>query len=215
MRTLRALVRRNSEDHRAVELAPWVNHDLRRVVRSGLSALRVPHNVCEAIPAHRPPVIFGTYDPGICRRPPARSRQLSRPAAAGGVQTPSSRRRLRCSEGDLVSFPPYTFPSYFFIIARALGGCQAYDLDPPFPLPLVIPKTSPPPTEDAVVVGRSVVVPPLMSKVGKLGGSPVLALGHEFLVHRAEPVGLLEHSMLCFVPKERAPPGKFCLCPGH
>jgi hypothetical protein len=61
-RTLRALARRNGEDHRAVELAPWVDHDLRRVVRSGLSALRVPHNVCEAILAHRPPGIVGTYD---------------------------------------------------------------------------------------------------------------------------------------------------------
>jgi integrase len=31
VRTLRALARRNGEDHRAVELALWVNHDLRRV----------------------------------------------------------------------------------------------------------------------------------------------------------------------------------------
>ena len=40
----------------------WVNHDLRRTVRSGLSALRVPHNVAEAVLAHRPPGIVGTYD---------------------------------------------------------------------------------------------------------------------------------------------------------
>ena len=30
--------------------------------------------------------------------------------SAGGAQTPSSRLRSRRSEGDLVSFPPYTFP---------------------------------------------------------------------------------------------------------
>jgi len=48
-RTLKALARRRGEDHRAVTLTSWVNHDLRRVVRSGLSALRIPHNVAEAI----------------------------------------------------------------------------------------------------------------------------------------------------------------------
>jgi len=35
---------------------------LRRVVRSGLSALRVQHDVAEAILAHRPPGIVGTYN---------------------------------------------------------------------------------------------------------------------------------------------------------
>ena len=40
----------------------WVTHDLRRVVRSGLSQLRVPHNVAEAVLAHRPNGIVGTYD---------------------------------------------------------------------------------------------------------------------------------------------------------
>ena len=62
LRTSRALARRNGEDHHAVTLPEWVNHDLRRTVRSGLAALRVPHNVCEAILAHRPPGIVGTYD---------------------------------------------------------------------------------------------------------------------------------------------------------
>ena len=87
-------------------------------------------------------------------------RQLLRPATAGGAQATSSRPRpLRCSISDLVSFPPSTFPScFFFSFARALGGCQAYALDPPFPLPLVITKTSPPSTEEAVVTGHSVVV---------------------------------------------------------
>jgi len=61
-RTLKALARRRGEDHHAVTLASWVNHDLRRVVRSGLSALRIPHNVAEAVLAHRPPSIVGTYN---------------------------------------------------------------------------------------------------------------------------------------------------------
>ena len=50
--------RRSSRRH----AAEWTNHDLRRVVRSGLSALRIPHNVAEAVLAHRPPGIVGTYD---------------------------------------------------------------------------------------------------------------------------------------------------------
>ena len=52
----------HGEDHHAVDLPGWVNHDLRRVVRSGLSALRVPHNVAEVVLAHRPPGIVGTYN---------------------------------------------------------------------------------------------------------------------------------------------------------
>ncbi len=62
LRTLQALARRRGEDHHAVTLPGWTNHDLRRVVRSGLSALRVPFNVCEAILAHKPPGIVGVYD---------------------------------------------------------------------------------------------------------------------------------------------------------
>ncbi len=62
LRTLKALARRRGEDHHAVTLPQWVNHDLRRTVRSGLSALRVPHNVAEAVLAHRQGGIAGTYD---------------------------------------------------------------------------------------------------------------------------------------------------------
>ena len=62
LRTLKALARRRGEDHHAVTLPNSTNHDLRRVVRSGLSALRVPHNVAEAVLAHKPPGIVGTYD---------------------------------------------------------------------------------------------------------------------------------------------------------
>ena len=62
LRTLKALARRRGEDHQAVDLPEWVNHDLRRVVRSGLAQLRIPHNVAEAVLAHRPPGIVGTYN---------------------------------------------------------------------------------------------------------------------------------------------------------
>ena len=62
LRTLKAMARRRGEDHHAVTLPGWTNHDLRRVVRSGLSALRVPHNVAEAVLAHSPRGIVGTYD---------------------------------------------------------------------------------------------------------------------------------------------------------
>ena len=62
LRTLRALSRRRGEDHHAVDLPEWVNHDLRRTVRSGLSALGVPHNVAEAVLAHRQRGIVGVYD---------------------------------------------------------------------------------------------------------------------------------------------------------
>ena len=42
LRTLKAMARRRGEDHHAVDLPHWVNHDLRRTVRSGLSALARP-----------------------------------------------------------------------------------------------------------------------------------------------------------------------------
>ena len=61
-RTLKALARRRGEDHESVTLPDWVNHDLRRTIRSGMSSLRVPHNVAEAVLAHRQGGIVGTYD---------------------------------------------------------------------------------------------------------------------------------------------------------
>ena len=63
LRTLKAMAHHRGEDHdAAVTLPNWTNHDLRRVVRSGLSQLRVAHNVAEAILAHKAPGIVGTYD---------------------------------------------------------------------------------------------------------------------------------------------------------
>jgi len=62
LRTLKAMARRRGEDHRAVTLPNWTIHDLRRVVRSGLSKLRVPHEVKEAVLAHRQGGVVGVYD---------------------------------------------------------------------------------------------------------------------------------------------------------
>jgi len=59
---MRALARHNGEDHTQVTLSHWTNHDLRRVVRSGLSALRVGRDVAEAVLAHRPQGVIGVYD---------------------------------------------------------------------------------------------------------------------------------------------------------
>jgi integrase len=52
LRTLKALARARGEDPAQVKLEPWVIHDLRRVVRSHLSALRVPEHICEAVLGH-------------------------------------------------------------------------------------------------------------------------------------------------------------------
>jgi integrase len=60
--TLKAMARRRGEDYDAVELPRWVNHDLRRTIRSGLSALRIEFNVAEMILAHRQGGVVGTYD---------------------------------------------------------------------------------------------------------------------------------------------------------
>lgn len=62
LRSLRALARLRGEDPARVRLDPWVNHDLRRVVRGGLSRLRVDHDVKEAVLAHAKPGLVGVYD---------------------------------------------------------------------------------------------------------------------------------------------------------
>jgi integrase len=57
LRTLRALVRRRGENPAKVTLPDWVNHDIRRSVRSQLSRL-----TREAVLGHARPDIKGTYD---------------------------------------------------------------------------------------------------------------------------------------------------------
>ena len=62
LRTLRALARRRGDDPAKVKLAHWVNHDIRRTVRSNLSRLKIAEEAREAVLAHARPGIKGTYD---------------------------------------------------------------------------------------------------------------------------------------------------------
>jgi hypothetical protein len=60
--TLRALARKRGEDYRAVELPHFVQHDVRRSVRSQMSRLNIAEEVREAILAHARPGIKKVYD---------------------------------------------------------------------------------------------------------------------------------------------------------
>lgn len=62
LRTLRAMAKLRGQNPEAVELEHWVNHDLRRTVRSNLSRLKVTEEAREAVLAHARPGIKGTYD---------------------------------------------------------------------------------------------------------------------------------------------------------
>jgi integrase len=60
--SLRALARLCGEDPARVRFEPWVNHDLRRTVRTQMSRLRIDHDVKEAILSHARPGLVGVYD---------------------------------------------------------------------------------------------------------------------------------------------------------
>lgn len=60
--TLRALAKTRGEEPDAVELPHFVNHDIRRTVRSQLSRLKITEEAREAVLAHARPGIKGTYD---------------------------------------------------------------------------------------------------------------------------------------------------------
>jgi integrase len=62
LRTLRAMARQRGDDPAVIKLEPWVQHDLRRVVRSGLSRLKIAEEIREAVLAHARPGIKGVYD---------------------------------------------------------------------------------------------------------------------------------------------------------
>jgi hypothetical protein len=59
---LRALAKHRGEDPTEVTLPRFVNHDIRRTVRSQLSRLKVAEEAREAVLAHARPGIKGTYD---------------------------------------------------------------------------------------------------------------------------------------------------------
>jgi integrase len=60
--TWRALGRVNGKDRRRTSIPGWVNHDLRRTVRTHLSALPVQDVVRELIIAHARPGLHKVYD---------------------------------------------------------------------------------------------------------------------------------------------------------
>lgn len=62
LRTLKALARMHGDDPKRVAFPHWVNHDIRRTVRSNLSRLRVTEEAREAVLAHVRPGIKGVYD---------------------------------------------------------------------------------------------------------------------------------------------------------
>lgn len=59
---LQALAAHRGEDPTKVTLPPFINHDIRRTVRSQLSRLKVTEEAREAVLAHARPGIKGTYD---------------------------------------------------------------------------------------------------------------------------------------------------------
>jgi integrase len=61
-RSLRALARQRGEDPAAVRLVPFIIHDLRRVVRSHLSALDIPDHVAEMVLGHGRRGLQRVYD---------------------------------------------------------------------------------------------------------------------------------------------------------
>jgi integrase len=60
--TLRAMAKLRGQNPKSVVLRHWVNHDLRRTVRSKLSRLKVSEEAREAVLAHARPGIKGVYD---------------------------------------------------------------------------------------------------------------------------------------------------------
>ena len=62
LRTLRAMARRRGDDPAQVRLKAWVNHDLRRVVRTNLSALDVADHVAEMVLGHGRRGLQRVYD---------------------------------------------------------------------------------------------------------------------------------------------------------
>jgi len=62
LRSWRALARTRGEDRRKAQLKPFVIHDIRRSVRTGLSALPVPDLVRELVIAHTKPGLHKVYD---------------------------------------------------------------------------------------------------------------------------------------------------------
>jgi integrase len=62
-RTLKAMARKRGEHApRTVKLEPFVNHDIRRTVRTRLSALKIPYEIAEAVIGHAKKGLARVYD---------------------------------------------------------------------------------------------------------------------------------------------------------
>jgi integrase len=97
LHTLRALARSRGEDPAKVDLPPFVNHDIRRTIRSGLSALRIDRDIREAVLAHARPGVEGTYDryDYLPEKRDALERWATRLTSMGQPASPSKVIRLR------------------------------------------------------------------------------------------------------------------------
>jgi hypothetical protein len=62
LQSWRALARARGEDRHKAEIEPFVIHDIRRTMRTGLSALPVPDLVRELVIAHSKPGLHKVYD---------------------------------------------------------------------------------------------------------------------------------------------------------
>jgi integrase len=62
LRTLRAMARSRGDDPGAVQLKPWVVHDLRRTARTHLAALRIPDHIAEMVLGHGKKGLQRVYD---------------------------------------------------------------------------------------------------------------------------------------------------------
>jgi integrase len=58
----RALARVRGDDRRKAQIEPWVIHDIRRTMRTGLSALPIPDLIRELVIAHTKPGLHKVYD---------------------------------------------------------------------------------------------------------------------------------------------------------
>ena len=62
LQTLKAMARKRGGNPKRLELTPFVLHDLRRTMRTGLSALPIPDLVRELVIAHTKPGLHKVYD---------------------------------------------------------------------------------------------------------------------------------------------------------
>jgi integrase len=58
----RALARARGDNRRKAKIEPWVIHDIRRTMRTGLSALPIPDLIRELVIAHTKPGLHKVYD---------------------------------------------------------------------------------------------------------------------------------------------------------